>query len=104
MSQRVVFTFDDRSYVALKELTERCGFSSMGEAVRESLKIALALQSQNEQGFTEVVARSPGTSDERVLVIPDLCHKKGEELRHGSKQQRREQKVFGEQAVSRAGA
>jgi Arc/MetJ-type ribon-helix-helix transcriptional regulator len=98
MSHRIVFTFDDRSHDALKELTERGGFSSMGEAVRESLRIAIGLQAQNEQGFTEIVARNPETSNERVLVVPDLCRKG--DFRHGQ----RKREVYNSTAVSSARA
>jgi hypothetical protein len=44
----------------------------MGDAVRESLQISRALQSQAEQGFSELVVRNPQTGEERVIVIPNL--------------------------------
>ena len=47
-------------------------FSSMADTVRESLQISRALQSQANQGFTEVIVRNPETNEERVLVIPTL--------------------------------
>ena len=47
-------------------------FSSMADAVRESLQVSRALQSQAEQGFSELVVRNPQTGEERVIVIPNL--------------------------------
>ena len=71
-TQRVLFSFDERSLDSLKRLTEQGRFSSMAETVRESLQISRALQSQADQGFTEVIVRNPGTKEERVVVIPNL--------------------------------
>ena len=44
----------------------------MADTVRESLQISRALQTQAQQGFTEVIVRNPETNEERVLVIPAL--------------------------------
>jgi hypothetical protein len=44
----------------------------MAEAVRESLQVSRALQTQAEQGFTELLVRNPKTGAERVIVIPSL--------------------------------
>lgn len=71
-TQRVVFSFDDRSLESLKDITEKGRFSSMANAVRESLTISHALQIQAEQGFSEIVVRNPETKEERVIVIPSL--------------------------------
>ena len=71
-TRRVVFSFDERSLESLQKLTEQGKFSSMADTVRESLQINRALQSQAQQGFTEVVVRNPETNKERVLVIPNL--------------------------------
>jgi Arc/MetJ-type ribon-helix-helix transcriptional regulator len=71
-TRRVVFTFDERSLDSLERLTEQGHFSSMADTVRESLQISRSLQSQAEQGFTEVIVRNPETKEERVLVIPNL--------------------------------
>jgi hypothetical protein len=48
----------------------------MGEAVRESLQISRALQSQANQGFSEIVVRNPETKEERVIVVPALHQSK----------------------------
>ena len=69
--QRVVFSFDARSLEKLDELTKEGGYSSMAEAVRESLQVWRALHKQAQNGFTEIVARKPGTSEERILVMPE---------------------------------
>jgi hypothetical protein len=71
-TQRVLFSFDERSLDSLKRLTEQGRFSSMADTVRESLQVSRALQAQAEQGFTEVVVRNPETKEERVVVIPNL--------------------------------
>jgi Arc/MetJ-type ribon-helix-helix transcriptional regulator len=71
-TQRVVFSFDDRSLESLKRITEQGRYPSMANAVRESLQINRALQNQAEQGFTEVIVRNPETKEERVIVIPNL--------------------------------
>ena len=44
----------------------------MANTVRDSLQVARALQSQAQNGYTEVVVRNPETKEERVLVIPNL--------------------------------
>ena len=72
MPKRVVFSFDDRSLESLKKMTEEGHYPSMANAVRDSLQISRALQSQAEQGFKEVIVRNPETGEERVIVIPDL--------------------------------
>jgi Arc/MetJ-type ribon-helix-helix transcriptional regulator len=69
-TQRVVFTFDGRSLESLKQMVEQGQFTSMAEAVRESLAINRALQSQAKQGFTEILVRDPATKQERVMVLP----------------------------------
>lgn len=71
-TQRVVFSFDERSLESLQRIKEHGNFSSMGEAVRESLQISRALQSQAHQGFSEIVVRNPETKEERVIVVPVL--------------------------------
>jgi Arc/MetJ-type ribon-helix-helix transcriptional regulator len=71
-TQRVLFSFDERSLDSLKRLTEQGRFSSMADTVRKSLQVSRALQAQAEQGFTEVVVRNPETKEERVVVIPNL--------------------------------
>ncbi len=75
-TQRVVFTFDERSLASLKEMVEQGQFGSMAEAVRESLSVNRALQSQARQGFTEIVVRDPETKQERVMILP-VAHAKG---------------------------
>lgn len=71
-TRRVVFSFDERSLASLQKIKEQGRFSSLGAAVRESLQISQALQSQANQGFHEIVVRNPKTSEERVVVIPAL--------------------------------
>jgi Arc/MetJ-type ribon-helix-helix transcriptional regulator len=71
-AQRVVFSFDERSLESLQRIREQGRFSSMADAVRESLQVSRALQSQAEQGFSELVVRNPQTGEERVIVIPNL--------------------------------
>lgn len=71
-SKRVVFTFDERSYSNLRALQDGGQFSTQADAVRDSVLIARGLQSQMEQGFTEVVVRNPNTGDERVAIVPSL--------------------------------
>ena len=70
-SRRVVFTFDERSLDSLERLTRQGAYSSMADAVRDSLRLRRALQQQAEQGFVELVVRNPKTREERVLVIPE---------------------------------
>ena len=70
--QRVVFTFDERSLRSLQQIKEQGRFSSMADAVRESLQTSRALQAQAQQGYTELVLRNPKTGEERVIVIPTL--------------------------------
>jgi Arc/MetJ-type ribon-helix-helix transcriptional regulator len=74
-TRRVVFSFDERSLESLEKLTEQGRFSSMADTVRESLTVSRALQSQANQGYTEVLVRNPETNEERVLVIPTMQSK-----------------------------
>jgi hypothetical protein len=75
MSKRIVFTFDERSYESLIAMKVVGNYKSLADAVRDSLQITRALQSQIEQGFSELIVRNPQTSDERVIVIPELCRR-----------------------------
>lgn len=72
MPKRVVFSFDDRSLESLERMTQQGKYPSMANAVRDSLQITRALQSQAERGFTEVIVRNPETGEERVIVVPEL--------------------------------
>lgn len=72
-TRRVVFSFDERSLASLEDLTKQGHFSSMADTVRESLQITRALQSQADQGFTEVRIRNPETNEERFIVIPAIA-------------------------------
>lgn len=71
-TQRVVFTFDERSLESLKMMTDQGRYPSMANAVKDSLQISRALQNQAEQGFTEIIVRNPETNEERVIVVPAL--------------------------------
>ena len=68
-TQRVVFSFAPRSLEKLKQLAAETD-CSMAEAVRETLQVRRALHQQARKGFTEIVTRKPGTSEERILVMP----------------------------------
>jgi len=70
--KRVVFTFDEKSYADLKSIAAERYSGSMAETVRESLAVREALQSQADQGYSEIVVRDPDTGKERVMVTPAL--------------------------------
>ncbi len=70
--RRVVFTFNERSLESLERITKQGHYNSMAESVRDSLQINRALQTQAEEGFTQVVVRNPQTGEERVIIIPSL--------------------------------
>jgi hypothetical protein len=70
--KRVVFTFDERSLESLERLKEQAKFSTLAEAVRDSVQLRRALQQQAEAGFVEIVLRNPDTKEERVVVVPSL--------------------------------
>jgi len=69
-TKRLVFTFDEKSFKSLEEMKEQGHYASFADAVRKSLQISRALQSQEEQGFKEIVVRNPSNNKERILVIP----------------------------------
>jgi Arc/MetJ-type ribon-helix-helix transcriptional regulator len=71
-TKRVIFSFDERSLESLQKMTEQGRYPSMASAVKDSLQISNALQSQAAQGFTELIVRNPETNEERVIVIPSL--------------------------------
>jgi hypothetical protein len=71
-SQRVVFSFDEKSLESLKQVQGRGDFSSMGTAVRDSIQLSEILQDQAVEGFSEVVLRNPKTNQEKTILIPSL--------------------------------
>jgi hypothetical protein len=71
-TKRVVFSFDVRALADLESVKLGGSHRSLGEAVRESLSVHLALLGQSAKGFTEIVVRNPSTGAERVIVIPSL--------------------------------
>jgi len=71
-TKRVAFTFDERSFKTLEEMTEEGQYSSMAECVRESLQITQILSELAGQGFSQLAVRRPGTNMERVIVVPRL--------------------------------
>lgn len=68
MSKRVIFTFDDRALDAVAKL-QADGNRSMAAVVRDALQLAVALQNQAAQGYTEVVVKNK-RGQGRVLIIP----------------------------------
>lgn len=68
MSKRLVFTFDERAYEDLVRLTEEGKYSSMAEAVRQSLGVLRALEQQARQGYQEIIVRNPKTDEQRVMA------------------------------------
>ena len=68
--RRIVFTFDEKNFERMEHIKSRGRFSSLADAVRDSLTVNNALQQQAEQGFTEVIVRNPNTKEEKVMVIP----------------------------------
>ncbi|HEY6330507.1 MAG TPA: hypothetical protein VI756_14310 [Blastocatellia bacterium] len=78
-TRRVVFTFDERSLESLKRMTDQGHYPSMANAVKDSLQISRALQTQAAQGFTEIIVRNPETNKERVIVVPNLVTSKSGE-------------------------
>lgn len=72
-TKRVVFSFDDRSYDSLEKIKTQGNFASLADTVREAVEVSGALQSQAQQGYTEITVRNPRTGEERVLVIPRLA-------------------------------
>ena len=69
MSKRVVFTFDDASYEDLERIVANGNFRSMADAVRCSLMIVRALQSQAEAGYDQVFVK--GSRGTREMIIPN---------------------------------
>jgi hypothetical protein len=70
-STRVIFTFDKDSLDAMRNMQAKLGFKSLAETVRESLRLANALQEQAEEGFSNVILRDKA-GRERKLVIDFL--------------------------------
>ena len=71
-TKRIVFSFDERNYNNLERIRYRGNFSSYADVVRESLQVSNILQEQNDEGFSEIVVRSPKTGKERIMSIPSL--------------------------------
>ncbi len=71
-TKRVVFSFDERSLESLEKMTEQGRYPSMASAVKDSLQVNRALQSQANQGFTELLVRNPETNEERIIIIPSF--------------------------------
>ena len=71
-SNRVVFTFDDKSLESLRKLVEDGEYGSMAEAVRDSLILNRTLQTQIRNGYEDVIVRDRKTGKERLIVMPSL--------------------------------
>lgn len=72
MKHRLIFTFDESSYLSLHKLKRQLCFSSVADVVKESLQLRQALQKNAKEGFTKVIIRNPDTGEERILLLPSL--------------------------------
>jgi hypothetical protein len=71
-SHRVVFTFDPGSYKVLQELTKELNLGSDASTIREALRIIRAIQTQADEGYSDVIVQNPNTFDQKKLIIPVL--------------------------------
>jgi hypothetical protein len=67
---RIVFTFNEESLEQVNAIMESGHFTSIGEAVGESVATQYGLVMQAAEGFTEVIVRNPKTQQERVMRMP----------------------------------
>lgn len=67
--RQVVFDFDDGSLRTLQQMTSDGGYKDMADCLRESLQITRAMQTQAQEGFTQVILRNPRTGGECVVKV-----------------------------------
>lgn len=84
-TRRLVFSFDERSYDDLTRLAADGNFATVHQAVRTAIHITRGLQSQAQDGYSELVVRDPRTKSERILVIPGLCPIVDDNTRHAGR-------------------
>lgn len=73
MKRRIKFNFDDVSFRTLEKLRILSGYSTLGESVRDCIKIFATIDEQAHKGFTEVILRNPHTDEELLLNISRIC-------------------------------
>jgi hypothetical protein len=66
---RIVFSFNEQSLQQLNEVMDSGSFRTMAEALSEALWAYRGLQSQAEEGFSEVIVRNPKSGEERVMRV-----------------------------------
>ena len=71
MDKRVVLSFDAVAYGNLEELRKKRGLKSVADAIKDALVVRTILERQAEQGFSELVVRTPETRKERPLELDD---------------------------------
>jgi hypothetical protein len=70
--KRIMFTFDNRSFDTLQEMTKEAHYPSLGTTIRDAIRITRTLQKLAGDGYTDVVVRNPITGEERTLIPPEL--------------------------------
>jgi hypothetical protein len=70
--RRVGFTFDKHSLKSLDDMQSSSGLPTPATAVKESLQVLQAIQTQAAQGYTQLSVRNPETGEERPYIGPPL--------------------------------
>ncbi len=66
----LAFQFDEAAYEHIQKVKKDRGYSTEGEVVGDSLRIQEALQSEEKQGFNQILVRNPRTRETRILTFP----------------------------------
>lgn len=73
MKRRIRFDFDEVSFQTLENLRILNGYSTLGESLRDCIKIFANIDKQARRGFTEVILRNPHTDEALLLDISKIC-------------------------------
>ncbi|KKM85703.1 hypothetical protein LCGC14_1286450 [marine sediment metagenome] len=75
MKRRIKFDFDEVSFRTLDKLRILNGYSTLGESVRDCIKIFANIDEQSRKGFSEVILRNPNTGEQLRLEVDKICKK-----------------------------
>lgn len=69
---RIVFSLDKDSLEQLQKLTDERGFETMGETIRDAVRVYRTLGELADEGYTDVQARRGGGGPIKSVYIPRL--------------------------------
>ena len=71
--KRVAFTFDSPSFRTLVNMKTKGQYATLGEPVRDAIRVLASIKKQASNGYSEVILRNPRTGREMLLAIPGIA-------------------------------